>query len=116
MALPDFDPPTVARGPVTAASTLYLADGADGWILRVNGRRVQPEAALGWAQSFRVDSDGPAELRHETSSGSRWSIVSLIVLWLGTLVLTPLVCLRRRAGAAPHEAPGGGPGDQPEER
>ena len=106
LALPEFEPPTTARGPLPAGSTLYLADGAGDWVLRVNGRPVRSEAALGWAQSFPVDADGTAVLSHEPSSAGRWSIVSQIVLWAIVLVLTPLVCLRRRSVAIPQGRPG----------
>ena len=106
LALPEFEPPTTARGPLPAGSTLYLADGAGDWVLRVNGRPVRPEAALGWAQSFPVDAGGTAVLSHEPSAAGRWSIVSQIVLWAIVLVLTPLVCLRRRSAAMPQRRPG----------
>ncbi len=99
LALPDFDAPTTARGEVPAGSTLYLADASDGWYLRVNGARVSPEPALGWAQSFPTGAGGTAVLRHERVAGN----VSRTVLWALVLVVTPLAMLRRRSTETPVE-------------
>ncbi|MCY4631089.1 MAG: glycosyltransferase [bacterium] len=102
LALPDFDSPATARGVLPPGGTLYLADAADGWVLRVGGSRIEPERALGWAQSFPTAGGGEATLRHETAAAN----VTRIVLWALVVVLVPLALLRRRSsrfggGAAP---------------
>ena len=97
LALPDFDPPTTARGALPAGSTLYLADASDGWVLRVGGTRVEPTPALGWAQGFRTDPGGDAVLRHEPSSAN----AGRIVLWVVVVVAILLAGMRRRPPEPP---------------
>ena len=92
LALPEFDPPTTARGPLPADSTLYLADAADGWVLRVGGTRIEPTPALGWAQAFHTDAGGAAVLRHGPSASNATRIVG----WVLVLVVIGLASLRRR--------------------
>ena len=93
LALPDFDPPTEARGVLPPDSTLYLADAADGWVLHVAGARIESRPALGWAQSFPTGGGGEATLRHEPGAAN----VTRIVLWALVVVLVPLALLRRRS-------------------
>ena len=100
LALPRFDPPATASGSLPPGATLYLADAAGGWVLELDGRRVEPEPALGWAQSFPTGAGGPAVLRHERGASN----AVRIVLWVIVLVLVPLAGLRRRRAAAPPDA------------
>ena len=97
LALPGFDPPATARGSLPPGSTLYLADAAGGWQLHIDGRRIEPRPALGWAQSFDTGSGGEAILRH----APRASNVVRIVGWVLVLSLVPLAYLRRRRAADP---------------
>ena len=97
LALPGFNRPTTSRGLLPGDSTLYLADAADGWVLRVDGTRIEPTPALGWAQGFRIEAGGAGELRHEPSASN----VTRIVLWALVLVAIPLASLRRRPVEAP---------------
>ena len=102
LALERFDPPATASGVLPPGGTVYLADAADGWVLRVGGARVEPQAALGWAQSFPTGAGGEAELTHEPSA----THVALIALWSVVLALVVGVGLRRlisgrRDGSAP---------------
>ncbi len=99
LALPDFDPPTTARGTLPAGSTLYLADAAEGWVLHVGGTRVESTPALGWAQGFRTDPGGNAALRHESTASN----VSRIVLWTAAVIVIALAGLRRRPPKAAPE-------------
>ena len=107
LALPDFDPPTTARGTLPAGSTLYLADAADGWVLRVGGARVDPTPALGWAQGFGTDPGGDAALRHESTATN----VSPIIGWTAVVIAIALAGLRRRP---PEGSPVTPPEDAPE--
>lgn len=97
LALPEFDPPSTARGALPAGSTLYLADAADGWVLHVDGTRVEPAPALGWAQAFRTDPGGDAVLRHESTASN----AGRIALWAVVVAVIALAGLRRRLKAAP---------------
>ncbi len=97
LGLPEFDPPTTARGSLPADSTLYLADAADGWVLRVGDAKIEPTPALGWAQAFNTGAGGAAVLRHEPSASN----VTRTVLWVLVLVVIGLASLRRRPVEAP---------------
>ena len=108
LALPDFDPPTTARGALPPGGTLYVADAADGWVLRVAGRRIEPQTALGWAQSFPTGEGGGAELRHEPAANN----VVRIVLWVLVVVLVSLAFLRRGSGRPAADAAPETPGDR----
>ncbi|MDE0653880.1 MAG: glycosyltransferase [bacterium] len=106
LALGDFDPPAEARGVLPPDSTLYLADAADDWVLRVGGTRIESRPALGWAHSFPTGGGGEATLRHEPAAAN----VTRIVLWSLVIVLVPLAFLRRRSlgfGSGAMPEPGG---------
>ncbi len=100
LALPNFEPPATARGTLPAESTLYLADAAEDWVLYVGGSRVEPEPALGWAQSFSTGSGGEAVLRHESSAAN----VRRPILWALAVTLALLAALRRRIAGSPATA------------
>lgn len=74
---------------------LYLAEAfSSRWQLSVDGRVVESERALGWANRFLVESGGTAEMRYRTSP-VRWAAVVLqVVLWVAVLVMR---ASRRRA-------------------
>ena len=97
LALPDFDPPATARGTLPAGSTLYLADAADGWVLRLDGARIDPTPALGWAQGFPTGAGGTAVLRHEPYATN----VGRIVGWTLVVAVLALAALRRRPPETP---------------
>jgi GT2 family glycosyltransferase len=74
---------------------LYVAEAfSSRWQLTVDGRVVEGEQAMGWANRFRIDQGGAAELRYRASP-LRWAAVLFqVVLWVAVLVLR---ASRRRA-------------------
>jgi len=91
----------VAVGELDDDVTLYQsAAGSSRWVLEVDGRRISPRPAFGWANAFRVDEGGRAELRYDTPFARRAVLVLQVVLWAAAIWL--LVHLRRRPG---REAP-----------
>jgi hypothetical protein len=74
--------PTEASGPVSAGNTLYLATtAAKEWRLDVDGKAVDRADALGWANSFRIDTAGDASLHYDTPLRRHLVLVAQIALW-----------------------------------
>ena len=95
-ALRDANDNGVAAGPVDDDVTLYQsAAGSSHWVLEVDGERISPWRAFGWANAFRVDQGGEAVLRYETPPARRLVLALQVALWLAVLWL--VVHLRRRS-------------------
>jgi len=86
-ALPDNTGYVGATGPIDQPSVVYLgAAAADGWHLKVDGVDAPRSDALGWANSFAVDTTGDATLSFDTSWLRPLLLVGQVALWLVALV------------------------------
>jgi hypothetical protein len=85
-----------ARGEVPDESTIVqVSTASDNWRLTVDGRPVDHDIAYGWADAFRVETGGTAELAYRTPPAPQAAVVAQAVLW----VLALGVALRMRFGA-----------------
>jgi hypothetical protein len=99
----------VAVGRLDDDVTLYQSAATSSrWVLEVDGRRITPRPAFGWANAFRVDEGGRAELRYDTPIARRVVLVLQVALWVAVIWL--LVHLRRKP---PRPAPGTPAGAEP---
>ena len=86
-ALPDAEGYVGATGPIDKPSLVYLsAAAADGWHLEVDGAEVPRSEALGWANSFEVDTTGSATLSFDTSLLRPLLLLGQMALWVVALV------------------------------
>jgi hypothetical protein len=102
-ALRDGDDNGVAVGELDDDVTLYQSvAGSSGWVLEVDGRRISPRPAFGWANAFPADEGGRAELRYDTPLARRLLLVLQVGLWIAALWL---LIRRRRPTTRPTPAP-----------
>jgi GT2 family glycosyltransferase len=87
VALPGTDGPERFSGTIDEPSDVYLAAAAsDDWELAVDGSDAARDDALGWANQFRVESTGAAELRFATPTVRYVALAGQIVLWVVALI------------------------------
>jgi GT2 family glycosyltransferase len=78
--------PTRASGRIDRSGTVLLSEAySTRWELRVDGRPAHRERGFGWANAFRVEAPGPAELRYRTPPAYLGLLALQVVLWAGAI-------------------------------
>ena len=100
-------------GPVDEPGQLFVSAASDGWVLEVDGEKVQGSSALGWANTFPVASSGSATLRFDTPVARWLALAGQVLVWALALAYLALVRVREDEGTALDLSPGG-PEPKPE--
>ena len=80
--LTDYRSVTLQRGPVGIGPVLVTESFDPGWVLEIEGNRIEPSPALGWAMHFDAPVAGTAELRYERSEADTNRIRAQVLIWL----------------------------------
>jgi hypothetical protein len=94
--LPDKPSPFVAKGPVAANSSVYVAEAySSGWRLSVEGEGAEHRKAFGWSNAYDVDNAGDATLRYRTSL-FRYTAIAVEIILIVAAVRSLMARRRRR--------------------
>lgn len=80
--LTDYRSVSLQRGPVGTGPLVVTESFDPQWTLEVEGTRVEPSPALGWAMRFDPPVAGSAELRFERSDATSNAILAQVFIWL----------------------------------
>jgi GT2 family glycosyltransferase len=80
--LPDVAGYSDWSGTFDTTGQLFVSAAGDGWSLEVDGTSVPSQEALGWANTFPVDSAGQGTLRFDTPVARWLALLGQVVLWV----------------------------------